>query len=58
MFISSIVLLSNNILKTFVLNNLYLVILYLAGSLFFIIADKNAEINDNKKECLYNENQN
>lgn len=58
MFISSIVLLSNNILKTFVLNNLYLVILYLAGSLFFIIADKIAEINDNKKECLYNENQN
>lgn len=53
MFISSIVLLSNNILKTFVLNNLYL-----SGSLFFIIADKNAEINDNKKECLYNENQN
>lgn len=50
MFISSIVLLSNNILKTFVLNNLYLVILYLAGSLFFIIANKIAEINDNKKE--------
>lgn len=49
-FISSIVLLSNNMLKTFVSNNLYLAILYLAGLVFFIIADKIAENNDNEKE--------